>query len=190
MYYASLKNKQTRTVDLTDLSGNKIPNPQIVKLMRNPDNNLFLFTRDGLYVFDTEKEVILKHFLIKSSQYVANVLNCCCLASSSDLWIGTRGGGVNLFSMDETYRNFNQASGFDAKTVYSILEDKTTQFIWLATDNGLICYDPFQNQFRKVNLVDSRIYGSFYPRHANETRGAIAQKFVLQCFGNSLDGGI
>ncbi|GHU89846.1 hypothetical protein FACS1894155_07430 [Bacteroidia bacterium] len=169
LYYYSFKTSKTRIVTLKDLSGNNISNPSIIKLMRNQDNTLFLFTRNGLYSFDTEKEIILKEYLIENPHYATNILNCCCITSSSDLWIGTRGGGVNLFSRDGTYKNFNNKSGFDAKTVFSILEDKTTQFIWLATDNGLICYDPFQNHFRKINIVDSSIYGSFYPQSCYRT---------------------
>jgi signal transduction histidine kinase/ligand-binding sensor domain-containing protein/DNA-binding response OmpR family regulator len=161
LYYYSLKTHKTRKID--------IANPAIIKMMRTRDNALFLFTRTGLFLFDTGKEVISKKYLIESSRYATNILNCYCVTSSSDLWIGTRGGGVNRFSNDGTYTNLNPDSGFDAKTVFSILEDKTTRFIWLATDNGLIRYDPFQNHFQKIDIVDSRIYGSFYPQSCYQT---------------------
>ncbi|MDR1371103.1 MAG: response regulator [Dysgonamonadaceae bacterium] len=169
LYYVSLKTNKTRQITLSDTTGQLQTNPQIVKLMRASEDQLYLFTRMGLYLFDTRKELITEHFLIRNSQYASNIINCCCMTSSSDLWIGTRGGGVNLFSKDGTYRNFNKDSGFDANTVFSILEDKSTQYIWMATDNGLICYDSFQNQFRKIDIVHSSIYGSFYPQSCFQT---------------------
>jgi ligand-binding sensor domain-containing protein len=161
LFYYSLKTHKTRKINII--------NPSIIKIMRTQNNALFLFTRTGLFLFDTEKEEVFKKYLIENAHYATNILNCYCVTSSSDVWIGTRGGGVNRFSSNGTYMNFNEESGFDAKTVFSILEDKTTHFIWLATDKGLICYDPLQNHFRKINIVDSRIYGSFYPQSCYQT---------------------
>jgi hypothetical protein len=58
--------------------------------------------------------------------------------SSSDVRIGTHKGGVNLLAKDGSYRNFNEVSGgFDAKTVFSILEDKLTGYIWFASNRYL-----------------------------------------------------
>ncbi len=169
LYYSSLKTKKTRQITLADSAGILTSNPQIVKLMRASDHELYLFSRTGLYLFDIQKAIITKRHLIISKQYANNIINCCCMTSSSELWIGTRGGGVNLLKKDGDYQNFNKKSGFDANTVFSILEDKSTQYIWMATDNGLICYDPFQNQFRKVDIIDSSIYGSFYPQSCFQT---------------------
>ena len=169
LYYVSLKTNKTRLIPFTDTTGTVLPNPEIVKIMRASDFHLYLFSRRGLYLFDTQKELITKQFLIKNPQYASNTLNCGCLTSSSKLWIGTQGGGVNLLSTDGTYQNFNKETGFDANTVFSILEDKSTQYIWMATDNGLICYDPFQNQFKKVDILNSGTYGSFYPQSCFQT---------------------
>ncbi len=170
LYHKYSNSEETEQIHMKDSSGNNIGNPGIVNMIKDKGNdNLWLFTKHGLFLFDVESRKIDKHYKIENPVKSENILNCHCMTSFNELWIGTRGGGVNLYKGGNSYKNFNEDSGFPAKTVFSILEDKATKNIWFATDNGLICYDLFQNQFQKVDIVDSQIYGSFYPSACYQT---------------------
>jgi diguanylate cyclase (GGDEF)-like protein len=69
------------------------------------------------------------------------------------LWVGTRGGGLNLvigspFRQEGLrFRNFSEREGLPNSTVYGI-ESDTSGHLWLSTNRGLSRFSPEQQAFR------------------------------------------
>ncbi|MFH1319340.1 MAG: two-component regulator propeller domain-containing protein [Bacteroidota bacterium] len=55
------------------------------------------------------------------------------------LWIGTDGGGVNLFD-GKNFKHFNKKTGLAGNTVRSTIEDSKGN-LWIGTDEGITVYD-------------------------------------------------
>ncbi len=73
---------------------------------------------------------------------------------AGDLWIGTYGGGLNLFDRDsETFDHYDQRHGLANNVVYGILEDASGR-LWLSTNQGLSRFDPQTETFRNYDVAD------------------------------------
>lgn len=152
-----------RVVPIVDMNGNNLGNIAI-ECLRKSGHELWLFSHVGIYIMDTRSMDIVRHYRIEDSPYNANNLTCFLETSQSEIWAGTMGGGVNILAPDGTYRNFSEKEGFAPKTVFGMLEDRPTGNVWMSTDIGIYFYDRAGSEFRKADIADPNIYGSFYPR--------------------------
>ena len=82
--------------------------------------------------------------------------------SKGQFWVGTRGGGLNLFDPEnKQFIHFkhddNNPSSLAENTLYKLFEDQNGA-IWISTFNGLNRYDPSANSFELVqyNASDPR----------------------------------
>ncbi|MFN0035953.1 MAG: two-component regulator propeller domain-containing protein [Saprospiraceae bacterium] len=109
----------------------------------------------------------LKFLLHKNLPNNRQSLNCNFVLSSLNdpaqperyCWIGTKGGGLNLFDKRRgTCRHFTTAEGLPNNVVYAILPDEQGA-LWLSTNCGLSKFDPatgvFQNFFNVDGLQDN-----------------------------------
>lgn len=70
------------------------------------------------------------------------------------LWIGTAGGGLNLFSKkDEIFTHFTENEGLPNNVVYGILPDNEGN-LWLSTNKGLSKFNPQKVTFRNFDVKD------------------------------------
>jgi hypothetical protein len=71
-----------------------------------------------------------------------------------DLWIGTYGGGLNLFDpRTGTFRAYKEVDGLPSNAVYAILEDKNGR-LWLSTNKGLCRFDPATGTAEAFDLTN------------------------------------
>ncbi len=70
----------------------------------------------------------IEHGLATSSIY------CLYQDNKGNLWIGTIGGGINIYN--STFLSINKKNGLIGKSVYSITQDKNGA-IWASTDKGV-----------------------------------------------------
>ena len=92
--------------------------------------------------------------------------------SRNNLWIGTRGGGLN--KLDSARQTFSTLDiGFDNIDiiVYKILEDDHG-FLWISTNIGIIKVDPEQGFLNRYTLIDG-LQGPefFYNSGLKDSRG-------------------
>ena len=82
---------------------------------------------------------------------------CICpdpLEPSEKLWIGTNGGGLNLFNTHtETFTHISEEDGLPDNVVYGILSDKKGN-LWLSTNRGISKYNPISKQFINYDAND------------------------------------
>ncbi len=76
----------------------------------------------------------------KSNSLSSNKIVCLLDDHNGNLWIGTEGGGLNLYNFqNKTFQTFDEKEGLDANVVYGLLQDDN-RTIWISTNNGLYSY--------------------------------------------------
>ncbi|MDD3194283.1 MAG: response regulator [Paludibacter sp.] len=168
LMYKDLKRKVVKVVPLVDSKGNLVK-MQIETLFRHKGNNLWLVTHKGAYIINVKTKRIVKHYYIEDAPYSVNNLCSYCITSDSDIWFGTRGGGINRLSKDGTYVNFSEKDGLFGKTVFGILEDNSSKNIWFSTNNGLYYYDYKARSIHKSPIDNLKLCGAFYVRSCFKT---------------------
>lgn len=74
--------------------------------------------------------------------------------SQNILWLGTSGGGLNKFDIDDgTFKHFTEKDGLPNNVVYGILPDGNGN-LWLSTNKGLSRFNPRDNSFRNFDVND------------------------------------
>jgi len=168
LMYKDIKKGTIEIVTILDSKGNPLKT-QIETLFRDKGNNLWLVTHHGAYIIDVNTRKIIKRYYIENAPYSANNLCSYCITSDSDIWFGTRGGGVNRLSKDGSYVNFEEKDGLLGKTVFGILEDSFSKDIWFSTNDGLYYYDHKSKKINKSLINTLNLCGAFYVRACYKT---------------------
>lgn len=155
-------------VKVNGTDGKKL-NLEVEALYVDAQNQLCLVSHQGFFVVDIHTLKVLKHYTIKDTSYSANYLCSYALTSTGDLWLGTLGKGVNVLKKDGTYTNYSAGNGLPAKMVFGILEDKTTNNVWLSSSDGLFYFDWKTKEFEKARFYQENNIGSFYIHAAYKT---------------------
>jgi len=97
-------------------------------------------TQEGLHRFDGYKLQSFHHDAALADSLSSNVVSRILIDNNQRLWVGTRGGGLNLYR--ETEQNFfhintkSKALALTNDTVNALVEDSTGK-IWVGTEKGL-----------------------------------------------------
>ena len=168
LMYKNKKKDIVEVVSILDSKGNSI-RLQVETLFRDKGNNLWLITHKGAYVMDVNTRRIINHYYIEDAPYTTNNLCVYCITSDSNIWFGTRGGGVNRLSKDGTYVNFSEEDGLFGKTVFGILEDTFSRDVWFSTNDVLYYYDYKTEKINKSEINHPSFCGAFYVRSCYKT---------------------
>jgi signal transduction histidine kinase/DNA-binding response OmpR family regulator/ligand-binding sensor domain-containing protein len=168
LMYKDKKKGAVEIVSLFDSKGDPVK-MKIETLFRGKGNNLWLVTQKGAYIVDVNTRRVIKHYYIEDVPYSVNNLCSYCITSASDIWFGTRGGGINRLSKDGNYVNFAEKDGLLGKTVFGILEDTYSKNIWFSTNDGLYYYDYKQEKITKSRIDNLSLCGAFYVRACYKT---------------------
>ena len=170
LMYKDASTGRVETVRLTDAQGNAV-RIHIETLFHDERGDLWLVGHDGAYVVDPATRRILKRHYIAEAPYSVNNLCSYCVTSDSDIWFGTRGGGVNLLRRNGSYVNFRDRNGegLEGKTVFGILEDTPSKDVWFSTNDGLYYYDHTDEVIRKSQIDIPNRCGAYYVRACYKT---------------------
>lgn len=118
-------------------------NEQVNYIVETEENNLMLSTRNGLLIYDSHKNKLINCFRSEDVGGLSeNTIISLYKDMSENIWIGTYGGGVNLYT---PYSNFfipyypSKYLHKNIGNINSIIEYKDD--LWLGTDGGLIIYN-------------------------------------------------
>ena len=155
-----------------DESGRKI-RLRVETLFHDANGNLWLMTHDGIYVMDPRTRVFTARYYLSDQPHATNNICCFCRTSTSGVWFGTRGGGVNMLAPDGTYRNYNsnEDGDFINRTVFGILEDPASGDVWMSTDAGLFRYSHKEGSIRRAGIDIPNRCGAYYVRSCYRTTG-------------------
>ncbi|MBX3240371.1 MAG: hypothetical protein KIT80_02025 [Chitinophagaceae bacterium] len=132
-------------------------------LYQDGNGILWLGTVNGLFRFD-ERNKSWKQYINnpgdKESLSTDVIFSICGdIHHPEYLWIGTNGGGLNLFNKKtESFRNFSERDGLSNNVVYGILNANSGN-LWMSTNNGLSRFTPpdttnLKGIFRNYNEDD------------------------------------
>jgi len=116
-------------------------------------------TRNGLLVFDQYNQTFFTYKNDPTKKFTLNndnINSICPDPANPDkiLWLGTSGGGLNKFNIDEgTFAHFTESEGLPNNVVYGILPDRNGN-LWLSTNKGLSKFNPKKNIFRNYDVLD------------------------------------
>lgn len=112
-------------------------------MLQLPDGKMAVGTASGIFIIDPASEVVeeLNYFLPGGSQ-VSKYVCTLYLHGEDELWIGTDGGGVYVYSLSSgaVLRNLSTAEGLPSSTISSICKDAYNRIL-IATDAGLAYVD-------------------------------------------------
>ncbi len=154
------------------IPGTNIKNPYVNFIYEDHKSDIFVGTREGLFLLDVKKNIFLNLEIedktIKESlgPYFVSVAR----APDGKYWVGTLGGLLVCKQLEDIAKG-------DFKWYYTILSDDTSLIdnlisdlyfdpsgvLWIATEDGLDKYDPFENQF-KLNKEISKYLSNQVPR--------------------------
>lgn len=134
---------------------------ELVRAVVYQDNNgiFWLGTKNGLIRFDYQNQNFKKYINDpkKSSSLNNNLIKSLCpdpFQPDKFLWIGTGGGGLNQFNIEEeTFKHFTEKNGLPNNVVYGILPDDMGN-LWLSTNKGLSRFNITESRFRNFNVSD------------------------------------
>ncbi len=91
------------------------------------------------------------------SSISSNSLICLFPDDKGNLWIGTRGGGLNYFDKrTEQFTVYSQVNGLSNNTIYCMLMDENKN-LWMGTAFGLSCFNTQTKQFRNFYTSDGLV---------------------------------
>lgn len=140
-----------------DFSG-KGENTYIFDILRGPENQLWLLTKERLFLMNVKNHEV-KSFMPNDSVFMN--LNTMCMDASGNLWIGTIGNGLLKYDPNTSkFTTYKEILQQNISSVFNICYDDDDN-LWLGTDNGLICYNIKQGTFLRYDKADG-VQGSVY----------------------------
>jgi ligand-binding sensor domain-containing protein len=154
---------------------NSISSNSIRYMLVDSEQQLWIGTSKGLCLYNEKTGDFKSYYAVAydSLTLLSDDIYCIQEDRMGNIWIGSYGGGLNLFNSDnETFTRFSVEQGLPGHTVYGILEDDAG-FLWLSTNNGLARFDPktliFRNFDSDIGLpVDEYNYNSFFKSSSGE----------------------
>lgn len=112
-----------------------------------------------------------------------NSITCVIGDSVNNLWIGTKGGGLNYFDRKRgRVYHYNTEDGLPDNVIYFMLSDKKGN-LWLSTNNGLSRFNIADKTFHNFSIRDGLINSEF-----NRNGGVIMDNGTMYFAGtNGID---
>lgn len=142
---------------------------------------MWIGTQDGLNKYNGHEITVYKHEEGDSSSLGYNDISSLLEDSDNNLWIGTQGGGLNLYNRetDDFTRIMadpeHPEKGITNRTVFSLMEDDKGN-LWIGTNNGLNIRESGQEEFRHIfsDPDDPSTLSSNYIEHIyQDSKGTI-----------------
>lgn len=128
-------------------AGNSVFDTENIHCMiETSSGNLLLGTMDGLYLVKSPySSPTITRYKYQSNDSLSlsnNLVVSLFEDVNKKIWVGTIGGGLNLFDMKtETFRRFTEKDGLPESSIRSLISDRKNK-IWISTNQGIACMDP------------------------------------------------
>lgn len=152
----------------------------INSILQDSTGFLWFATLDGLNRYDGYDFKIFKPSSTDTTTISSNRILCLYLDSQGKIWIGTLGGGLNVYNpITETFTRYmydpNNRNSLSNNDVYSIVEDDDG-LLWIATyGGGLNCFD------RKTDKFTVYKHSASNPNSIGGNQVRVVNK---DCYGN------
>lgn len=161
-----------------DFDGNKAAIVKKPDSRRTFDGNSLIVVNDSITYYANQRGILEANFNTGKSKYIDEAPKCNVLFQDKEknLWAGTKAG---LLKVGEDTLYLQQKSNGQPMSVSHIYEDPNGVF-WLSTQQGLIKWTPYTNQYRifdeKHGLPNNIIHAAYPDMDGNlwlSTNGGI-----------------
>lgn len=145
---------QKLTLNITRLnSSNGLSQNSVQCILKDSYGFMWFGTEDGLNKYDGFKFVVYKHLSNKPGTLPANTINTICEDENSNIWVGTRIGGLSRYNRSqESFVNFKHDSldthSISNNNINIVYIDKRSN-LWIGTVSGLNLYDKKTGKFKR-----------------------------------------
>ena len=147
----SLQAKQQLRFESLDLRDG-LSQSSVYDVVQDSDGFMWFATADGLNRYDGYDFKVFRHDVNSSSSISSNYIKVLFVDSQARMWVGTNGGGVNLYlPKTQSFRRF-----MHKEVVNDIFEDSLGH-LWFATEQGLYRFTSNAFQFTALNVHRHRI---------------------------------
>ena len=112
----------------------------VMTIAQDKDGFMWFGAEEGLHRFDGYQLVSFHHDATQPHSLSSNVISRILTDKNQRLWVGTRGGGLNLYRENtKDFEHINTKSAdlsLSDDNVNSLLEDSSGN-LWIGTDNGV-----------------------------------------------------
>lgn len=127
-----------------------------VIINKNRDQ-LWVGTSTGLYILDINSGKVIPYseFAPELKEVSNDYINCLYQDNTGRLWIGTNGGGVNLYDSVKNHIDvFSTEDGISSNFINGIFPDDNGT-VWISTDKGIGCFDPDKKSSINIGFIDN-----------------------------------
>lgn len=125
----------------------------VYSILRDSTGFMWFGTEDGLNRYDGYTFTVFRPITNDSTSISNNVIRDLKLDDQGNLWIGTYGGGLNLYHPEtETFESFSPSSGIESSLAGSYIRNIVIHkgIIWIGTEyNGLYSFNIETKNFIK-----------------------------------------
>ncbi|MCF8359815.1 MAG: helix-turn-helix domain-containing protein [Prolixibacteraceae bacterium] len=152
-------------------AGNSVfDSENIYCIYETSQGELLCGTMDGLYrIQNLEKNPLITRYQYDSNDSLSisnNLVVSVFEDVKNQIWIGTIGGGLNLFDPEtETFHRFSEKDGLPENTIRSIYSDQDDK-VWISTNLGIACLNPENNTIKAYRSNILHDVGEFLPSSA------------------------
>jgi signal transduction histidine kinase/ligand-binding sensor domain-containing protein/DNA-binding response OmpR family regulator len=147
-------------------AGNSVfDNENIFCMIETSSGDLLMGTMDGLYrIKNANNGPSVTRYRYQPSDSLSlsnNLVVSLFEDTKKQIWVGTIGGGLNLFDMKaETFRRFSEKDGLPENSIRGIIDDKHHQ-IWISTNLGIARMNPDNYKIKAYRCKTLQDMGEF-----------------------------
>lgn len=139
------------------LSANPKSYSNLVRCIVSVGNGVYWTgTENGLFRFDAVSNSWISFFAndTLAGALTSNRISSLFIGRQNELWVGTVGGGLNLFDpQDHRFKTYGLTEGLPGLTINAI-EQSSNGALWISTNNGLAEFNPESGNIQKFNVFD------------------------------------
>lgn len=148
------------------IPGTNTLNPYINFIYEDHKSDIFVGTREGLFLLDSKKNIFVNLEIENkiTNESLGPYFVSVARAPDGKYWVGTLGGLLVCNQLEDISKG-------DFEWYYTILSDDTSLVnnlisalyfdpsgvLWIATEDGLDKYDPYENQFKLNKEISTHI---------------------------------
>ena len=172
LYYYDFKSRTVKRYYPKSADPESVSSANIRSLLIDSKGDLWVGTMNGLNKKLKNSDKFIRYFYNPNQQnrISSNIIYYLMEDSNHLIWIGTAGGGVNIYDpKTEGFSQLSQKEGLPGNDVYGILEDESG-VMWMSTENGISAYDPVRKGFRNFDFSDGLQGNQFNPGSAFKSK--------------------
>jgi signal transduction histidine kinase/ligand-binding sensor domain-containing protein/DNA-binding response OmpR family regulator len=142
--------------DVTDDRITRYNIRNVTSTISKSTDQIWVGTTTGLFIVDkvSGKVIPYNEFTGVLKEISNTYINCLFQDKTGRLWIGTNGGGVNLYDSERGQISIiSTENGLPSNYIKGISSDKNER-IWITTEKGIGCFDPNTKSSINIGFIE------------------------------------